>query len=117
MIPPTAAFGPWSPCTGGANYTIGTWGYGDAQTGCPDVIPPLSGLGELGVRYNCEVENPWSNLQTFLAIRSEAIPGEGLAAQPRSRLPAAPTKEATLERNSEASFWILERFLKRQEKK
>jgi hypothetical protein len=117
LIPPTAQFGPWSPCTGGNSYTIGTWGYGDAQPGCPDVIPPYSGLDALGIRFNCEVAELWSNLQSFLVVRSEEIPGENLTVQSISRLPRQPTHEEIEQHNQEASFRILDRFLKRLEGK
>jgi hypothetical protein len=71
----TYQFGPFNPCGGGSNYTVGNWGYGDTAAGCPDRPPYFSQYDSLGIRYNCQrpgtAQTPSSNLQTFLAIIGE----------------------------------------------
>jgi hypothetical protein len=86
--PVLTPFGPFSPCTGGANYTVGPWGYGDWGAGCPDRAPYSPVLDSLGVRYNCQ--GLGTNLQTFLTITSASIPGGSSATrQPTlNKLPA-----------------------------
>lgn len=121
VIPPTAPFGPWTPCggTSGAPYTVGTWGYGDAQLGCPDVIPYFgSGSDFLGIRYNCQVGTADSNLQTFLAIRDAGQGAEASAGEANlRRLPRQATLLELLDHNTRASLLLEQRWRDGQKKR
>ena len=87
LVGPVYWFGFFAPCSGGASYSIGPWGFGSVLAGCPDVVPNPTGPGwsGTGIRYNCE-PLPLAglpNLQTFLAITDTPIPG--LKAGPQSQ--------------------------------
>ncbi len=103
LVGASAQFGPYTPCTGGATYTVGPWGYGSTATGCPDVLPLPAGSANAGrgIRYNCEVAGSAgtpSNLQTFLVVLNTAP--EQAASGTRTTLiaPRAPTLEELLSR-------------------
>ncbi len=93
LIPPSAQFGPFGPCSG-STLAFGAWSFNELPSGCPDVLPNAVGEDGLGRRFNLELGPGQSNLQTFLSIQPQALPPaeaeapEGLEAV-RSRVRAA----------------------------